>query len=208
MMAGDRKAQRTCHERDKTRCHISFCDRHEPASPVVVSTRQPRRRPVSLMVRAGRSAHASNDRGVLAKLIIFSTLLGVLPIGSYFVSLKYYWNGELAISAHRPTLTHMARKPDVCCYHRDCRRQCCPRRLHHRVCARGPTERDAQEDEGGIKEGQVILGARTRRLSKSYVYVQSIIQSLLLQYYRLALERVAPLDRRFGRSFVLESASD
>jgi hypothetical protein len=33
------------------------------------------------------------SRGVLVKLIIFSVTLGVLPIGSYFLSLEYVWKG-------------------------------------------------------------------------------------------------------------------
>ena len=34
-----------------------------------------------------------SSRGVLLKLIIFSVTLGVLPIGSYFLSLEYVWKG-------------------------------------------------------------------------------------------------------------------
>jgi len=32
--------------------------------------------------------------GVLFKLIIFSLSLGIVPLSSYFLSLKYIWNGE------------------------------------------------------------------------------------------------------------------
>ncbi|KAA1466219.1 hypothetical protein DENSPDRAFT_830988 [Dentipellis sp. KUC8613] len=40
-----------------------------------------------------------NCRGVLIKLIIFSLSLGILPLGSYFVSEKYLWNGNSIYSA-------------------------------------------------------------------------------------------------------------
>lgn len=32
--------------------------------------------------------------GVLFKLIIFSLSLGIVPLSSYFLSLKYIWNGK------------------------------------------------------------------------------------------------------------------
>ncbi|KAF4619688.1 hypothetical protein D9613_005148 [Agrocybe pediades] len=37
--------------------------------------------------------------GVLAKLIVFSISLGVVPIGSYFLSLKYVWNENSTFAA-------------------------------------------------------------------------------------------------------------
>jgi len=37
--------------------------------------------------------------GVLVKLIIFSVTLGVLPIGSYFLSLKYVWKENSTFAA-------------------------------------------------------------------------------------------------------------
>ncbi|PPQ63432.1 hypothetical protein CVT24_004942 [Panaeolus cyanescens] len=37
--------------------------------------------------------------GVLLKLLAFSVLLGVLPIGSYFLSLKYVWDENSTFAA-------------------------------------------------------------------------------------------------------------
>jgi len=37
--------------------------------------------------------------GVLVKLIIFSVTLGILPIGSYFLSLRYVWEGNSTFAA-------------------------------------------------------------------------------------------------------------
>lgn len=37
--------------------------------------------------------------GVLIKLIIFSLSLGVIPIGSYFISEKYFWKGNATYAA-------------------------------------------------------------------------------------------------------------
>ncbi|KAH9482808.1 Vacuolar ATPase assembly integral membrane protein vma21 [Psilocybe cubensis] len=37
--------------------------------------------------------------GVLFKLIIFSVSLGVIPISSYFLSLKYLWNENATFAA-------------------------------------------------------------------------------------------------------------
>ncbi|EDR12812.1 uncharacterized protein LACBIDRAFT_311681 [Laccaria bicolor S238N-H82] len=37
--------------------------------------------------------------GVLLKLIIFSLSLGILPLTSYFASLKYVWDGNATFAA-------------------------------------------------------------------------------------------------------------
>ena len=37
---------------------------------------------------------------MLWKLIIFSILMAVVPIGTYFTSLKYLFNGERSIPMH------------------------------------------------------------------------------------------------------------
>ncbi|KAL0582035.1 vacuolar ATPase assembly integral membrane protein vma21 [Marasmius crinis-equi] len=37
--------------------------------------------------------------GTLIKLIIFSISLGVAPLGSYYASLKYLWNGNTIYAA-------------------------------------------------------------------------------------------------------------
>ncbi|TFK43648.1 hypothetical protein BDQ12DRAFT_731638 [Crucibulum laeve] len=37
--------------------------------------------------------------GVLLKLIIFSLSLGIVPLGSYFASQKYLWNGNATFAA-------------------------------------------------------------------------------------------------------------
>jgi len=34
------------------------------------------------------------SRGILVKLIAFSVSLAIVPLASYFASLKYVWNGE------------------------------------------------------------------------------------------------------------------
>lgn len=38
-------------------------------------------------------------RGVLAKLLIFSFSLAVVPLSSYFLSEKYIWNGTLPLNS-------------------------------------------------------------------------------------------------------------
>jgi len=43
--------------------------------------------------------------GVLVKLIIFSVTLGVLPIGSYFLSLEYLWKGNPTLAAITAIIT-------------------------------------------------------------------------------------------------------
>ncbi|KAF8192480.1 hypothetical protein BJ912DRAFT_1057843 [Pholiota molesta] len=42
---------------------------------------------------------AAATGGVLAKLIAFSVSLGVIPIGSYFLSLNYLWNQNSTFAA-------------------------------------------------------------------------------------------------------------
>ncbi|PFH51414.1 hypothetical protein AMATHDRAFT_59164 [Amanita thiersii Skay4041] len=37
--------------------------------------------------------------GILIKLIVFSLSLGIMPIVSYFASLKYIWNGNSTYAA-------------------------------------------------------------------------------------------------------------
>jgi len=52
------------------------------------------------------SSHLQGSSGVLAKLIIFSVSLGVLPLGSYFLSLKYLWNGKFEAHFFRNYVVH------------------------------------------------------------------------------------------------------
>ncbi|KAI0693782.1 hypothetical protein BC835DRAFT_1352016 [Cytidiella melzeri] len=37
--------------------------------------------------------------GALAKLLVFSIALGVAPLGSYYLSLNYAWNGNATFAA-------------------------------------------------------------------------------------------------------------
>ncbi|THH17965.1 hypothetical protein EW146_g2961 [Bondarzewia mesenterica] len=48
---------------------------------------------------AGAKTIDQGAQGVLVKLIIFSLSLGILPIGSYFISNKYIWKGNSTYSA-------------------------------------------------------------------------------------------------------------
>ncbi|KAF9469084.1 hypothetical protein BDZ94DRAFT_1304218 [Collybia nuda] len=41
----------------------------------------------------------SAEGGILVKLLIFSISLGVVPLSSYFGSLKYIWNGNSTYAA-------------------------------------------------------------------------------------------------------------
>ncbi|KAJ6515981.1 hypothetical protein C8R45DRAFT_958275 [Mycena sanguinolenta] len=52
---------------------------------------------MSEQVAAGKIAADSN--GQLAKLMFFTVSLGLVPITSYFGSLKYLWNGNATYSA-------------------------------------------------------------------------------------------------------------
>ncbi|KAF8211223.1 hypothetical protein K438DRAFT_28773 [Mycena galopus ATCC 62051] len=48
---------------------------------------------------AGKIAADVASNGQLAKLLFFSLSLGLVPITSYFGSLKYLWNGNATYSA-------------------------------------------------------------------------------------------------------------
>jgi len=52
---------------------------------------------MSEQVAAGKIAADAN--GQLAKLMFFTVSLGLVPITSYFGSLKYLWNGNATYSA-------------------------------------------------------------------------------------------------------------
>ncbi|ESK97537.1 hypothetical protein Moror_17537 [Moniliophthora roreri MCA 2997] len=39
------------------------------------------------------------SRGTLLKLIVFSLSLGIVPLASYYGSLKYFWNGNTTFAA-------------------------------------------------------------------------------------------------------------
>ncbi|KAJ7047478.1 hypothetical protein C8F04DRAFT_1247123 [Mycena alexandri] len=54
---------------------------------------------MSAPVAAGKLADDVASTGQLAKLIVFSLSLGIVPITSYFGSMKYLWNGNATYAA-------------------------------------------------------------------------------------------------------------
>ncbi|TFY83829.1 hypothetical protein EWM64_g196 [Hericium alpestre] len=46
-----------------------------------------------------RIAEHNVESGVLIKLVVFSISLGVVPLGSYFFTEKYVWNGNSTYAA-------------------------------------------------------------------------------------------------------------
>ncbi|KAF9534799.1 hypothetical protein CPB83DRAFT_901750 [Crepidotus variabilis] len=54
---------------------------------------------MSEQTAAARINDTAAAGGVLWKLITFSLLLGAFPIGSYFYSLNYIWNGNTTFAA-------------------------------------------------------------------------------------------------------------
>ncbi|KAK4686828.1 vacuolar ATPase assembly integral membrane protein VMA21, partial [Tremellales sp. Uapishka_1] len=50
-------------------------------------------------VSSGKMAPQGVEPAVLSKLITFAILMAVVPIGTYFGSLKYLWNGSTTYSA-------------------------------------------------------------------------------------------------------------
>ena len=55
-------------------------------------------------------------RSVLIKLFVFTVCLGMVPVVSYFASLRYFWNGIAIYAVHSGSHTH-PRKLDVCSNH-------------------------------------------------------------------------------------------
>ncbi|KAG7097077.1 hypothetical protein E1B28_004463 [Marasmius oreades] len=54
---------------------------------------------MSEQIAVGNAVANAAPRGTLVKLIIFSVCLGVAPLTSYFVSLKYIWSGNSTFAA-------------------------------------------------------------------------------------------------------------
>ncbi|KAF8913793.1 hypothetical protein CPB84DRAFT_1840591 [Gymnopilus junonius] len=54
---------------------------------------------MSEQVAIGKINADSAAGGVLFKLILFSMSLGVMPLTSYYASLKYLWNGNATLAA-------------------------------------------------------------------------------------------------------------
>lgn len=54
---------------------------------------------MSEQVAVGRITSNVASRGTLIKLTIFSLSLGIVPLASYFGSLKYIWNGNSTFAA-------------------------------------------------------------------------------------------------------------
>ncbi|KAJ7499027.1 hypothetical protein FB451DRAFT_22025 [Mycena latifolia] len=50
-------------------------------------------------VAVGKLNEDAVASGQLAKLVFFSLSLGIIPITSYFASLKYLWNGNATYAA-------------------------------------------------------------------------------------------------------------
>ncbi|KAJ7095276.1 hypothetical protein B0H15DRAFT_775539 [Mycena belliarum] len=50
-------------------------------------------------VAAGKLNEDAAASGQLAKLVFFSLSLGIIPISSYFASMKYLWNGNATYAA-------------------------------------------------------------------------------------------------------------
>ncbi|KAF8897424.1 hypothetical protein BD779DRAFT_1490739 [Infundibulicybe gibba] len=54
---------------------------------------------MSEQVAAGNLSTQAASGGVLVKLVLFSLALGAVPISSYFLALKYVWNGNATYAA-------------------------------------------------------------------------------------------------------------
>ncbi|KAJ7699968.1 hypothetical protein B0H17DRAFT_1195987 [Mycena rosella] len=54
---------------------------------------------MSAQVAVGKLNEDAASSAQLAKLVFFSLSLGIIPIASYFASLKYLWNGNATYAA-------------------------------------------------------------------------------------------------------------
>ncbi|KAJ6629097.1 hypothetical protein B0H10DRAFT_1776694 [Mycena sp. CBHHK59/15] len=54
---------------------------------------------MSEQVAVGKLNDDAASRGVMAKLVFFTLSLGIVPITSYFGSMKYVWDGNATYAA-------------------------------------------------------------------------------------------------------------